>query len=100
MNTASVEITGTLNTEGVLTLDGKPPLPAGRVRVTLQPIDVDLTKTEIWQFLERLHAEQIAAGCKRSAEEIDADIEARRREEDEYEREIERVRSEAGRPSS
>ena len=100
MSASGVVLTGMLNVDGVLTLDDKPNLPAGRVRVTLQPLDVDLTKTEIWQFFERLHAEQRAAGApSRSAEEIDADLAERRRQEDEYERSMDEVRgTSAGNP--
>lgn len=36
MNNATVIVDGTLKPDGTLELDEKPPLPAGRVRVTLQ----------------------------------------------------------------
>lgn len=70
----AVEIQGTLREDGTLQLDQKLNLPPGRVKVTVEPMPVpDLTKTEIWQFFERIWAEQRARGhVPRSKEEIDA----------------------------
>src|SRR5271165_178758 len=101
----AVEVQGTLNPDGTLLLDTKPGLPPGRVRVMLQPVP-DYTQTEIWQFFERLWAEQAVQGhVPRSPEEIDADIAAARQEDEEYMLEIERIhedcerqRREQGRP--
>ncbi len=61
MATNVVEIQGTLQNDGTLILDEKPNLPPGRVRITVQPL-LDYTQTDIWQFFERLRAEQRARG--------------------------------------
>jgi len=92
-----VEIQGTLRPDGTLVLDEKPDLPPGRVRVTVQPV-LDYTQTDIWQFFERLRAEQQARGfVARSREEIDAEIAASRQEDEERMREIERIHEEGQR---
>jgi hypothetical protein len=89
-----VEVQGTLQADGTLVLDEKPNLPPGRVRVTLQPA-VDYRQTEIWQFFEKMHAEMAARGHRfRTAEEIDADIAERQRDEAEYDQYMERIRAE------
>jgi hypothetical protein len=89
-----VEVQGTLHADGTLVLDQKPNLPPGRVRVTVQPV-VDYKQTEIWRFFEKLHADMAARGHHfRTAEEIDADIAERQREEEEYDQYMERLRAE------
>ena len=71
MSTSAVEMQGTLREDGTLVLDEKPALPPGRVKVTVEPTP-DLTKTEIWQFFERMGAERRARGhVPRTLEEID-----------------------------
>src|SRR4051812_43957308 len=70
--TKPVEVQGTLREDGTLVLDEKPNLPPGRVKVTVEPVP-DLTQTEIWQFFERIWAEQRARGhVPRTREQIDA----------------------------
>jgi hypothetical protein len=97
MATPVVEIQGTLQADGTLLLDKKPNLPPGRVRVTMQPL-LDITQTDIWQFFERIWAEQRARGhVPRSKEEIDADIAASRQEDEERMLEIERLQEECWR---
>ncbi len=97
MSTNSVEIQGTLQPDGTLVLDEKPNLPPGRVKVTMQPV-LDYKETEIWKFFERLWAEQKARGhVPRSKEEIDADIETMRQEDEERMQEIERLHEESRR---
>ncbi len=86
-----VEVQGTLQADGTLVLDEKPNLPPGRVRVTVQSV-LDITQTDIWQVLERIHAEQRARGfVPRSKEEIDADIASMRQEDEERQLAIERL---------
>jgi hypothetical protein len=93
MSTA-IEIQGTLREDGTLQLDQKPNLPPGRVRVIVQAIP-DLKQTDIWQFFERMWAEQRARGhVSRSKEEIDADLEAARQEDEERMQELERIHQE------
>jgi hypothetical protein len=92
-----VELQGTLQADGTLVLDEKPNLPPGRVRVTMQTLP-DITQTDIWQFLERLWAEQRARGhVPRSKEEIDAEIAASRQEDEERMLAIERLHEECQR---
>ncbi len=96
MAATAIEIQGTLQEDGTLLLDQKPNLPPGRVKVTMQVIP-DLQKTEIWEFLERIHAEQRARGfVPRSVEEIDAEI-ADGRDDDERSRLIEQIQEECRR---
>jgi hypothetical protein len=97
MATSALEILGTLRPDGTLVLDEKPNLPPGRVRVTLQAVPDD-KPTEIGQFFERLHADMAAKGHRfRTAEEIDADLAQRQRDEEEYDQYMDRVRAEGGR---
>jgi hypothetical protein len=94
MTTNAVEVQGTLREDGTLVLDDKPNLPAGRVKVTVQSIP-DYTQTDICQFFERLWAEQRARGhVPRTREEIDAELEAARQEDEERMQELERIHEE------
>jgi hypothetical protein len=95
-----VEVQGTLQADGTLVLDEKPDLPPGRVCVRVQPL-ADLTRTPVWQVLEKIWAEQRASGhVSRSREEIDADIAAMRQEDEERMQEIERLHEECQRSHS
>lgn len=47
MSTNAIEVQGTLREDGTLELDNKPNLPAGRVKVTVEPVP-DLTQTDVW----------------------------------------------------
>ena len=95
MATPVVEIQGTLQADGTLVLDEKPNLPRGRVRVTVQPSEV---QGDVIDVLRRIHAEQAARGhVPRSREEIDADIAAMRQEDEERMQAIERLHEECER---
>jgi hypothetical protein len=97
MNAKVVEIQGTLREDGTLLLDKKPNLPPGRVKVTVEPVP-DYQQTEIWQFFERLWAEQRAKGhIPRTREEIDAEVEAARQEDEERMQALERIHEECER---
>ncbi len=97
MTTNAIEIQGTLREDGTLVLDQKPNLPPGRVKVTVEPVP-DYKQTEIWQFFERLWAEQRARGhVPRTREEIDAELEAARQEDEERMRGLERIHEECER---
>lgn len=62
MNPTQVELTGTLQSDGTLTLDGKPALPPGRVTVVLRQDSPPAPLNEDWwQHLQRLRAEREAA---------------------------------------
>jgi hypothetical protein len=94
MTLNAIEIQGTLREDGTLVLDDKPNLPPGRVKVTVQPL-VDLTQTDIWQALERIWAGQRERGhVPRSKEEIDAELEASRQEDEERMQALERIHEE------
>jgi hypothetical protein len=97
MPTKAIEIQGTLGQDGTLVLDQKPDLPPGRVKVIIEPVP-DLEQTEIWQFFERLWAQQRARGhVPRTKEEIDAELEAARQEDEERMQELERIHEECER---
>ena len=72
-----VEVGGTLRADGTLSLDERPDLPAGPVRVTLEVV-VPTPPEEgegWWEFLQQLRAEQLASGyVPRTDEEIQAEI--------------------------
>jgi hypothetical protein len=89
MSAPIVELHGTLRDDGTVLLDTKPDLPPGRVRGTVQPVDAP---PDVIDVLRRLHAEQAASGhVPRSRADIDADIAAMRREDEERLRGIERL---------
>src|SRR5437588_5711852 len=89
----AVEVQGTLREDGTLVLDARPNLPPGRVKVTVEPVP-DYKQTEIWQFFEQLWAKQRASGhVPRTREEIDAELEAARQEDEERMQELERIQA-------
>jgi hypothetical protein len=95
MTAKAVEVQGTLHEDGTLVLDDKPNLPPGRV--TLQAVP-DPTQTDVWQVLERIRAGQRARGhVPRTREEIDADLETARQEDEERLQALERVHEECRR---
>jgi hypothetical protein len=97
MPTHAIEIQGTLREDGTLVLDNKPNLPPGRMKVTVEPLP-DLTQTDVWQVLERIWAGQRARGhVPRTREEIDAELEAARQEDEERMQEFERIHEEGRR---
>src|SRR5438132_2120958 len=94
MTTPTIEIQGTLREDGTLVLDEKPNLPPGRVKVTVEPV-LDLTQTDVWQVLERIWAGQRARGhVPRSREDIDAELEASRQEDEDRLQTLERIHQE------
>ena len=72
---ATYVMTGTL-TDGVkLLLDEAPPIPEGKVQVTVQAVVSDSPKQSLLEYLEDLRKRQVARGhVPRSREEIDAQI--------------------------
>jgi hypothetical protein len=94
MHDNAIVIQGTLNPDGTLVLDEKLNLPAGRVRVTVQPI-ISLKDDPFWQTLEKIWADQRARGhVPRTREEIDAEIQELRDEWEEHQQKIERLQEE------
>jgi hypothetical protein len=77
MNAYPVVVEGTLKPDGTLELDQRPDLPAGRVRVTVQPLaEASPVAEDWWQCLQRSRAELEAAGHRfRTEEEIEAERE-------------------------
>ena len=94
MTTNAIEVQGTLRPDGTLVLDDKPNLPPGRVKVTVEPTS-ELTQTDVWQVLERIWAGQRARGhVPRTREQIDAELEAARQEDEERMQALERIHEE------
>jgi hypothetical protein len=90
----AIEIQGALREDGTLVLDNKPNLPPRRVKVTVEPLP-DLTQTDVWQVLERIWAGQRARGhVPRTREQIDAELEAARQEDEERMQALERIHQE------
>lgn len=90
MSTTEV-LRGILKPDGSLELQERSTLPAGPVRVTVEALP---GKTEdVWTVLTRIRAARQARGAvPRTHEQIDADVEALRREWDERDEEIEHLR--------
>ena len=97
MSDQTIEVQGTVQPNGTLVLDQRLDLPAGRVRVTLQPLAASEPPS-----LARFQAmmQQIWAGQKdrghvpRTKEEIDADIRELRDEAEEELQAAERLHEE------
>src|SRR4051812_38196155 len=51
-----VELTGTLNADGTLTLDGKPDLPSGPVRVVVEAVPPPFVPPKDDPFWQRMQA--------------------------------------------
>jgi hypothetical protein len=84
MSDMPVEVEGTVREDGTLELDTKLRLPAGRVKVTVKPVQVSSPAENVWTVLERIWADQKARGyVPRTREEIDADVQAFRDEVEE-----------------
>ncbi len=91
----TIEVQGTLQTDGTLLLDEKPALPAGRVKVILQPVAVLPVKDPLGT-MQRIWAERMALGLPPlSAAEIDAELAAMRDEWEEHQQALERIQEEA-----
>lgn len=89
--TATQVLRGVLRPDGTLELQGKPTLPAGPVQVTLQA-EFEADRRDPWGALQQIWDERKALGLQsRSAEEIDAQIQAMRDEWEERQQEIEHL---------
>jgi hypothetical protein len=94
MSSNAIELQGTLREDGTLVLDDKPNLPPGRVKVTIEPVP-ELTSTDVWQVLERIWAGQrTRRHVPRTREQIDAELEAARQEDEERLQGLERIHEE------
>ena len=95
MNPNTVEIEGTVHEDGTLLLHEKILLPAGRVRVTVQPIAEMTPADQFWTGMRAIWDAQAARGhVPREKEVIDAEIKALRDEAEEEMREFERLHEE------
>jgi hypothetical protein len=84
-NTPPLVLEGTLTADGTLQLDQRPNLPAGRVRVTVQPLPpADPPGDTLMSRMRVVWAAQKARGhVPRSREEVEADLGALRDEAEE-----------------
>src|SRR6516165_5749472 len=97
MGQTPIEVQGTVQADGTQVLDEKLSLPAGRVRVTVQPVGGPARSQDpFWVMMEGIWAAQKARGHKpRSEEEINAareEAEEEMRESEAAHRECERAR--------
>jgi hypothetical protein len=100
MNLNQVILEGTVHADGTLELDERLPLPAGRVRVTVQTFDVPQVPNQarFWDMMERIWADQKARGhVPRTREEIDAEINRLRDEAEQEVQAVERLHEECQR---
>jgi len=86
MNTNAVVISGIVKPDGTLELEGKVPLPAGKVSVTLQPVPEWAAGGPFFELLRGIWAARERAGPpSRTGEEAQADL---RRLRDEFDEDV------------
>jgi hypothetical protein len=92
MSTQPVILHGQIRPDGTLQVEEKVNLPPGPVSVTVQAVPA-ATRKRTLQVLEEIWADRDARGMVgRNKEEIDAEINAMRDEDEKRMREIERIR--------
>lgn len=98
MSAKPIIVPGVVKPDGTLELAGRIPLPAGQVRVILQPVP-ELPKGDpFFEMIRGIWAAQDARGhVPRSAEQVEAERRQMRQEWDERMQHIERVQAEARR---
>src|SRR5690242_20436685 len=70
----SVVLHGLVKPDGTLELEDKVPLPAGKVRVTLEPVPYSQETDPFFVMLKKIRAARQQAGLQpRSTEEIEAE---------------------------
>jgi hypothetical protein len=98
MSANTVVVQGFVKPDGTLELEGKVPLPAGRVSVTLEPIPYSQETDPFFVMLRGIRAAREQAGLRpRTREEIDAEIQEIRDEFDEGVEEVGRLQEECRR---
>ena len=86
MSANTVVLQGIVQPDGTLQLDGKVPLPAGKVQVTVAAVSPVPTDHPFWQMMQEIWAARQQAGLQpRSVEEVEAE---RRRFRDEVDEEV------------
>ncbi|MGD0516605.1 MAG: hypothetical protein ABSA26_03645 [Thermoguttaceae bacterium] len=95
MNITQITVHGIIRPDGALELSQPLDLPPGKVQITVQHLEASpQAKENIGTFLERIRANQQARShIPRTREEIDADLNAMRREAEEEIQEIENIQS-------
>jgi hypothetical protein len=95
---AIVKVQGMLKPDGTLELDQKPSLSPGRVRVTIESATEPTRPDRFWSMMQSIWADLQAAGhTPRTREQIDAEINALREEDEERMRAVERLHEECRR---
>ena len=100
MQSNVIELQGTIQPDGTLVPDGKLPLPAGRVRLTVEPLPREERPDpeRFWTLMRNIWDGLRAAGHQpRTREEIDAEINTLRDEVEEEMRAAERLHEECER---
>jgi hypothetical protein len=84
----TIQVQATLTADGTLVLDAKPDLPAGRVQLRIESMEVPVKpKESLIAFVQRSRRELEAVGHRfRTKEEIDAELQEMRAEWDEPEK--------------
>lgn len=86
MSATTGVLQGVVQADGSLQLEGKVPLPAGRVQVTVAAVPTSPTDHPFWQMMQAIWSARQKAGLQpRSVEEVEAE---RRRFRDEMDEEI------------
>jgi hypothetical protein len=98
MNAPSVTVQGLVKSDGSLELEGKLPLPAGKVQVTVRPLPELAGDDPFWQMMESIWAGQKARGhVPRSVEAVESERQRVREDWEDRMRAIERIQEEARR---
>ena len=96
MTPEQVEVRGELRPDGTLVLEEKPKLPAGRVKVVIQALETAGGAADPLAVLEQIWADRKQRGARpRSAQEIDAELNAMRDEWDDHQQALERIQEDA-----
>lgn len=98
MSSETVVVQGMVTRDGTLELAERLPLPAGRVRVTVELVPELPRDDPFWQRMQAIWDAQKSRGhVARSEEEVEADRRSVREEWDERMRDIEQTRADAER---
>jgi hypothetical protein len=74
MSADAIVVQGIVKPDGTLELEGKVPLPAGKVQVTVEPLSLVPPDHPFWMLLQDIWTARREAGLQpRSAEEVEAE---------------------------